>query len=640
MKKFASLVLLMVLALTALAPGAVLAQEADIVDTAVAAGNFTTLAAALGAAGLVDTLKGEGPFTVFAPTDDAFAALFAALGEETVNALLGDIPALTNILTFHVASGKLMAADVVGRSSLQMLNGDFAKIDGATINGASIVATDIEASNGVIHVIDAVILPPADDIVDTAVAAGSFTTLAAFLEAADLIGALKGEGPFTVFAPTDDAFAALGEETINGLYSDIPALTNILTYHVVSGALPAADVVSRSSLTMLNGAPALIDGAKINDANIIATDIFTRNGVIHVIDAVILPPSSNIVETAVSAGNFETLVAAVQAAGLADALSGSGPLTVFAPTDDAFAALFAALGEEAVNALLADIPALTNILTYHVASGLYPAADVLSASQLRMLNGAPALIDGAKINDANIVATNILTSNGVIHVIDAVILPPSGDIVDTAVAAGGFNTLAAALQAADLVGTLKGEGPFTVFAPTDEAFAALDEETRNAVFADPTLLTSILLYHVVPGAVPAAEVVSRGALPTAMGESLSVSVDGGVRVNGANVIQANILASNGIIHVIDAVLVPQSPTAEAGEACAAVVNTGANLRAGPSTEFGRIAGAAQGTAVQVIARNADGSWYELALADSGRAWIAGFLLSDLTCPDGFTLPVR
>ncbi len=476
------------------------------------------------------------------------------------------------------------------------------------------------------------------DIVDTAVAAGNFTTLAAALEAADLIDVLKGEGPFTVFAPTDDAFAALPEGTLEALLQDIPTLTNILTYHVVQGALPASDVVSRSAVQMLNGAPALVKvddmGAKINDANIVTTDIFTTNGVIHVIDAVMLPPEGDIVDTAVAAGDFTTLAAALEAAGLVDALKGEGPFTVFAPTDEAFAKL----PEGTIDALLADIATLTDILTYHVAVGVYPAVEVVGRSSLGMLNGAPALINGAMIDDANIVTTDILTSNGIIHVIDAVILPPDGDIVDTALAAGSFNTLATALAQAGLVDMLKSEGPFTVFAPTDEAFAALGEETLSAVLADPALLTSILLYHVVPGVVPASDVVNAGSIKTAMGESLTVSVESGVKVDNANVVQTDILTRNGIIHVIDAVLLP--PTPAEGERCAAVVNTGANLRAGPGTDFGRIGGRPQGAEVQVIAQNADGSWYELLLEDGGRAWIASVLLDNLACPDGFTLPSR
>ncbi|MBN8581052.1 MAG: fasciclin domain-containing protein [Anaerolineae bacterium] len=277
----------------------------DIVDTAVADGRFTTLAAALGAAELIDTLKGEGPFTVFAPTDDAFAAL----PEGTVESLLlpENKQALTDILTYHVVAGKVMAADVTAlTSATTVLGKDVAiKVDmgNVYINEAKVIITDIETSNGVIHVIDAVLLPPSEEaaesntIVDVAVADGRFTTLVAAVEAAGLVETLSGEGPFTVFAPTDDAFAALPAGTVESLLlpENKQALTDILTYHVVSGKVMAADVVTLTSATTVLGKDLTItvkDGKVfLNDTvEVIITDVEASNGVIHVIDAVLLPP--------------------------------------------------------------------------------------------------------------------------------------------------------------------------------------------------------------------------------------------------------------------------------------------------------------------------------------------------------------
>jgi uncharacterized surface protein with fasciclin (FAS1) repeats len=401
----------------------------DIVDIAMEDGRFDTLVAALSAADLAETLKGEGPFTVFAPTDDAFGAL----PEGTVEALLGDIPALTDILLYHVVPGNVLAEDVVNFTSAETVQGDNVMIrvmDGKVmVDGAEVIITDIQASNGVIHVIDSVILPPSQDITEIAIADGRFTNLVAALGAADLVETLQGDGPFTVFAPTDDAFAALPAGTVDALLADIPTLTDILFYHVVSGEVFSSDVVALSSAETVQGQPVLINNADgkvmINDAEVIITDIRATNGVIHVIDSVILPPSMDIVETAIADGRFTTLVAAVQAADLVDALQGDGPLTVFAPTDDAFAAL----PEGTVEALLADIPTLTDILLYHVVDGRLLASDVLGLESAATLQGSTVNFsldnDKAMVNDAQIIITDILTSNGVIHVIDAVILPPS-----------------------------------------------------------------------------------------------------------------------------------------------------------------------------------------------------------------------
>jgi len=281
-------------------------MEMDIVNTAVADGRFTTLVAAVTAADLVDTLKGEGPFTVFAPTDDAFAAL----PEGTVESLLlpENKQALTDILLYHVVSGDVMAADVVNlESATTVLGKDVAiKVDGGKvyINDAEVILTDIETSNGVIHVIDSVLLPPSEEdammektIVDIAVADGRFNTLVAAVTAAELVDTLNGEGPFTVFAPTDDAFAALPEGTVENLLlpENKQALTDILLYHVVSGKVMAADVVGLTSATTVLGKDITItvkDGnVYLNDTiQVIITDIEASNGVIHVIDGVLLPP--------------------------------------------------------------------------------------------------------------------------------------------------------------------------------------------------------------------------------------------------------------------------------------------------------------------------------------------------------------
>lgn len=347
--KILQVVAVLALALSFMPAQPALAQDADIVDTAIAAGDFNTLVTAVQLAGLVEALKGEGPLTVFAPTDAAFEALPA----ELLQAVLDDPEGLlTQVLLYHVVSGKVMSGDLSDGLEATTLQGEavtFMIGDGAAmVNDANIIMADIETSNGVIHVIDAVILPPSllaavsgaaaedvaaeatpapteepaaeatpvpaeepvaeaaaptADIVDTAIAAGSFNTLVAAVQAAGLVDALKGDGPFTVFAPTDDAFAKLPQETIDALLADPTGdLTQILLYHVISGKVMAADLSDGLTASTLQGGDVTFSlsdaGAMINDANIIATDIETTNGVIHVIDSVILPPSGEDVQAA------------------------------------------------------------------------------------------------------------------------------------------------------------------------------------------------------------------------------------------------------------------------------------------------------------------------------------------------------
>jgi len=228
------------------------------------------------------------------------------LPEGTVESLLlpENLEQLKSILLYHVVSGKVLAADVVNLTSADTVSGEAVTIkveDGKVYlnDTVEVIITDVEASNGVIHVIDSVLLPPAklSDIVDTAVADGRFTTLAAALGAADLVDTLKGEGPFTVFAPTGEAFAKLPEGTVESLLlpENLEQLKSILLYHVVSGKVMAADVVTLTSADTVLGEAVTIkveDGkVYLNDTvEVIITDVEASNGVIHVIDSVLLPP--------------------------------------------------------------------------------------------------------------------------------------------------------------------------------------------------------------------------------------------------------------------------------------------------------------------------------------------------------------
>lgn len=286
----------------------------DLVTRIVSQHETETLVTAVTAADLVGTLQGDGPFTVFAPTDGAFANL----PDGVLDGLLGDIPALTDVLLYHVAPGNVFAGDLgLGfvelaagakiEGYLTMANGVDAKItvtgSGVMIDGANVGSTDIIASNGVIHRIDGVITPPGN-IAEVATEAGIFGTLLTAVTEAGLVDPLVGDDPLTVFAPTDEAFAALPDGLLEDLLNDIPTLTQILLYHIVAGKVYEADVPLGADVPTLNAAGATLsvtaDGMggldvnadTANPANIISTDVRARNGVIHVIDAVILPPSN------------------------------------------------------------------------------------------------------------------------------------------------------------------------------------------------------------------------------------------------------------------------------------------------------------------------------------------------------------
>jgi len=267
------------------------APKKDIVDTAVAAGSFKTLVAAVQAAGLVDTLKGPGPFTVFAPTD----AAFAKLPKGTVESLLKpeNKKKLAAILTLHVVPGRLTAADVSALPRAGTVQGTdilfAATPEGVKVDRAGVVKADVHATNGVIHVIDRVLLPK--DVVETAAVAGQFKTLLAAAKAAGLVDALKApDATLTVFAPTDKAFAALPAGTVEDLLrpANRDRLAAILKHHV----LPRRVVLTMQSVTTLQGDALDVrtsGPAKVEEASIILADVKATNGVVHVIDRVLLP---------------------------------------------------------------------------------------------------------------------------------------------------------------------------------------------------------------------------------------------------------------------------------------------------------------------------------------------------------------
>ncbi len=269
----------------------------------------------------------------------------------------------------------------------------------------------------------------------------------------------------------------------------------------------------------------------------------------------------SIAETAIEAGNFNTLVAAAKAADLVGALSGGQELTVFAPTDDAFSKLPPGTVE---SLLLPENKAkLIAVLTYHVVPGRVSAVDAYGLSSATTLNGQKLDLklrdDMPKINNATLVTSDIRCANGVIHVIDEVLLPADKSIPVAATEAGVFDTLLAAVNAADLGGVLSGKGPFTVFAPTDDAFAKLPAGTIDSLLepANKQKLVDILKYHVVSGRVYDDQAVKAGSAQTLLGRSVKIGFSAnGISVNDATVISKNIDTSNGVVHAIDTVLIP------------------------------------------------------------------------------------
>jgi uncharacterized surface protein with fasciclin (FAS1) repeats len=583
-------------------------EPVTIVDAAVDNGNFTTLVAALEAADLVSTLDNpDATFTVFAPTD----AAFALLGQDTIDGLLQDTDTLSGILTYHVLSGAVDSTTAVGLAGMTADTVNGAKIglslDGSDllVNTATVVQTDLVTDNGIIHVIDAVLMPPmmsdmapTMNIVETAVDAGSFTTLVTALQATGLDSVLADDSAeFTVFAPTDAAFAMIDSAVLDRLLENPDDLSAILLQHVVSGAVDSVTAFSLNGNSAATAAgttemPVTIplainsttDMLTFGGAQVVTKDIQTTNGVIHVIDMVVvadatIPPAyGSIADVAIANGSFTTLVAALTAADLVGTVSNAdASLTVFAPTD----AAFAALGLNAEN--VGDLDNLSEILLYHVLTSevKQDAAVTVAQSDMNTTMTANTAMDkialsltdsSLYVNTSMVSLANVFADNGVIHVIDKVLLPPTdpdtsrsmSNIAELAVANDDLETLVTALTAANLVDALSdADATFTVFAPTDAAFAALPDGVLTGLLADIPALTDILELHVISGAeVDAVTAMSLNGMSatTLGGETVGISImENMLKVGGANVTVTDVYASNGVIHIIDAVITEGEP---------------------------------------------------------------------------------
>ncbi|WP_421803230.1 fasciclin domain-containing protein [Flagellimonas sp.] len=587
-------------------------DSVTIVEAAQATAELNTLVSALQKADesanndLVAALSGEGPFTVFAPTNEAFNDLLAQLDgfdslDDFSSQQLQDLLAV--ILTYHVvADASVLSTDLSDGQSITTLQGSTLQVStqggvfigDATDVDAEVTTANIEVSNGVVHIIDKVLLPQAilDELADiilvpiTDLALGNenLENLVAALVVADgdLPTVLRGDGPFTVLAPTDEAFATFLD---GAALEDVPVdvLTNVLLNHVISGEVTSEDLIGLGSgytSTLATGAgdqnvslffDASGDVIFNGVSTVITPDVKALNGIVHVVNAVIDIP--NIVDHAIANPGLTSLVGALTEGGnttFTDLLSNEEEtFTVFAPGNDAFSA-FTNPNSNDLNAILSNhvvvgAAAFSSDLTN---SYVNTAAEFAADENLSLYINTD---DGVTLNGtSSVVTADIVASNGVIHTVDAVIDLPT--VVTFAVADPNFSTLVQALTeltpSTDFVSVLSaqdgaGSDPFTVFAPTNVAFDALASIPAEAD------LIPILQHHVVAGANIRSGDLSDGATATTLeGDMITINLPGtgdniaditdGAGNTGIGIDAVDVQAINGVIHVVDTVLIPNT----------------------------------------------------------------------------------
>ncbi|MFZ9982257.1 MAG: fasciclin domain-containing protein [Cyclobacteriaceae bacterium] len=431
--------------------------EKNIAQVVTGSTNLSILASAVTKyPDLVSTLSGDGSFTVFAPSNAAFQALLPAIGQTSLNDIPEDV--LKSIIQYHVIASAALKSTDLTTGNVNAVNGEAISINvasGVKINtSTNVTVADVEATNGIVHIVDAVLVNPSiRPIVGTIVAPAyfnkNFSTLIAAVKAASpsILTTLLGNGPsnkkLTLFAPTNDAFAAAGITSL----PNQATLDAVLTYHVIDDEVLASELPSGSAaITTLNGKFYLsnngANGVFINaKTQVVATDIQGSNGVVHVINRTLLPPSQTIAAIAVglstgSAPQFTQLVAALARTSgtdtdlLAAASDETANLTVFAPTDAAFEALYTALGVDGVEEI--DLAILTAVLKHHIVPARVFSTDLTNGTASTLngditISATNGTIQDGQGNTANLSSNagllNVLATNGVIHTIDKVLLP-------------------------------------------------------------------------------------------------------------------------------------------------------------------------------------------------------------------------
>jgi len=568
-------------------------------------GQLDTLIAAAAVDGtLLDVLSGDQKYTLFAPTDDAFAT--AKINEKSDKALLADV------LRNNVVAGLLTVAS---KGTVKTLEGSSLVQDANTVTdeagGQALIATGADASNGTILLSSAVLMPyPNVKLLDLLTAmnttgdlAGQFDTLLAAIGAAKAtVRDTLGKRSYTLFAPTDDAFATLGLDADTIKKVDQGVLTDVLLYHVVSGRIMSKDLTDK--ITTVQGGELKQSKKTLTDAlggkaKITSLDRESSTGVIDVIDAVLMPFTKTklldlvalvnaLNKTGDLAGKFTTLIAVAEKADAAKVtpLLKAGAYTVLAPTD----AGFAAVGIDAAAVKDQTQAFVTDVLLYHVVSGAVKAKDILAAKSITTLQGGAITLDpndpnhpltGAFAGKAAITTADILASNGFVQVIDSGLLPyetpaivvppavveppkPLPNLIDTVSALnaaddhkGQFDTFLAAVQAADPIVLAKLDA-CTVFVPTDDAFAAIGWKADNVATLDQFVLTDVLLYHISAGTLLAADIQAAASITMVKGGAVQ-QAEGVLTDNTggqAKIVGQDIEASNGMIQIINAVLLP------------------------------------------------------------------------------------
>ncbi|XP_075457315.1 transforming growth factor-beta-induced protein ig-h3 [Ascaphus truei] len=519
-------------------------------------------------ANLRPEIEGPGSFTIFAPSNEAWAALPA----EILDALVSNVNIeLLNALRYHMVDRRLLTDEMRHGITLPSM---YQNLDihvhhypngVVTVNCARLVKADHHATNGVVHVIDKVITAVTNNIDEVVETEDTLETLRAAIAASGLNTLLESDDrQYTLLAPTNEAFEKIPKETLNRILGDPVALKDLLNHHILHSAQCSEAIIAGSSMETLEGTSLEVGciGEELTlngKAMISKKDILATNGVVHFIDELLIPDAAKTLSELGKDSDVSTSIDLFRRAGLNSHLVGNERVTVIAPENNAFKDGIPNIDRDMKNLLQNHIikDTLSSKYLYHG-----QVLETVGGKKLRVFVYRNALC----IENSCIGAHDKKGRHGTLFVVDKLLTPPIGNVMDVLKADNRFSMLVAAIQTAGLTETLNREGSFTVFAPTDDAFRALPRGEMNKLLGNAKELSNILKYHIGDEILVSGAVSQLVRLKSLQGEKLEASSrNSTLNINKEPVSEVDMMATNGVIHAINIVLQPPAKIQERGD---------------------------------------------------------------------------
>ncbi|XP_047441716.1 transforming growth factor-beta-induced protein ig-h3 [Mugil cephalus] len=513
---------------------------------------------------LSDEIQGPGSFTFFAPSNEAWASL----PTEILDALVSNVNIeLLNALHYHMVNRRLTSEELKHGSSFASMYQDSPVhihhySNGIiTVNCARLIKPDQHATNGIVHVVDRVITAVSNDMESMIDIDDDLETLRTAIAAAGLTAM---QGQYTVFAPTNEAFEKIPQETLNRILGDPVALTDLLNYHILKNVHCAESIVSGTPMETLQGAMLEVgcDGDQITlngKAIVTRKDQLGTNGVIHYINELLIPDSVKTLLELAEGSSVSVATKLFIEAGLTPHLTGSEALTMLAPLNDAF------------KGSMTMTPDMRKLMTNHILKQQLSSKSLYHGQELETLGGLKLRVfvyrNNLCIENTCIAAHDKTGRFASMFTVDKVLTPPMGTVMDVLKADDRFSVLVGAIQTAGMTELLNQQGALTFFAPTNEAFSALSQTELSRLMRNRQELSAVLRYHLGEGMLVSGGVGSHTRLQPLQGEKLELGVRNyTVYVNKIPVVHTDLMATNGVVHAVNSIIKPLPPKVDREQA--------------------------------------------------------------------------